>query len=109
MALAKEDDASILESRAIRNGLAALERSSQQYEKTLVRATNGDGAALARASRSDGQHPVDGRGSRNDARRMASRIARGTENQIYAPGFYTGYEVKTLPGVRESIEQKRGN
>ena len=25
---------------------------------------------------------------------------------IYAPGFYTGYGVKTLPGVREAIEQK---
>ena len=25
---------------------------------------------------------------------------------IYAPGFYTGYGVKTLPGVREAIEQR---
>jgi len=24
---------------------------------------------------------------------------------IYAPGFYTGYGVKTLPGIREAIEQ----
>jgi N-acetylated-alpha-linked acidic dipeptidase len=29
------------------------------------------------------------------------------ENLVYAPGFYTGYGVKTLPGVREAIEQKR--
>jgi N-acetylated-alpha-linked acidic dipeptidase len=28
------------------------------------------------------------------------------ENMIYAPGFYTGYGVKTLPAVRETIEQK---
>ena len=28
------------------------------------------------------------------------------QHQIYAPGFYTGYGVKTLPAVRESIEQK---
>jgi N-acetylated-alpha-linked acidic dipeptidase len=28
------------------------------------------------------------------------------ENMIYAPGFFTGYGVKTLPAVRESIEQK---
>jgi N-acetylated-alpha-linked acidic dipeptidase len=28
------------------------------------------------------------------------------ENMIYAPGFYTGYGVKTLPAVREAIEQK---
>jgi len=26
---------------------------------------------------------------------------------LYAPGFYTGYDVKTLPGVREGIEQKQ--
>ncbi len=25
-------------------------------------------------------------------------------HQLYAPGFYTGYGVKTLPGVREAIE-----
>jgi N-acetylated-alpha-linked acidic dipeptidase len=28
------------------------------------------------------------------------------KNMVYAPGFYTGYGVKTLPAVRESIEQK---
>ena len=26
---------------------------------------------------------------------------------IYAPGVYTGYDCKTIPGVREAIEQKR--
>ncbi len=29
------------------------------------------------------------------------------KHQIYAPGFYTGYAVKTLPAVREAIEQKK--
>lgn len=27
-------------------------------------------------------------------------------HHIYAPGFYTGYGVKTLPGVREAIEER---
>jgi N-acetylated-alpha-linked acidic dipeptidase len=26
---------------------------------------------------------------------------------VYAPGFYTGYGVKTLPGVREAIEERK--
>jgi N-acetylated-alpha-linked acidic dipeptidase len=26
---------------------------------------------------------------------------------IYAPGFYTGYGVKTLPGIREAIEERK--
>ncbi|HAL55113.1 MAG TPA: folate hydrolase [Bacteroidetes bacterium] len=29
------------------------------------------------------------------------------KHMIYAPGFYTGYGVKTIPGVREAIEQKK--
>jgi N-acetylated-alpha-linked acidic dipeptidase len=29
------------------------------------------------------------------------------EHLIYAPGQYTGYGVKTIPGVREAIEQKK--
>ncbi|MCH8333457.1 M28 family peptidase, partial [Candidatus Sumerlaeota bacterium] len=29
------------------------------------------------------------------------------KHAIYAPGFYTGYGVKTLPGVREAIEERR--
>jgi len=29
------------------------------------------------------------------------------QHQIYAPGFYTGYGVKTFPGAREAIEQRK--
>ena len=28
------------------------------------------------------------------------------KHQIYAPGYYTGYGVKTLPAIREAIEQR---
>lgn len=28
------------------------------------------------------------------------------KHALYAPGFYTGYGVKTLPGIREAIEQR---
>jgi N-acetylated-alpha-linked acidic dipeptidase len=28
-------------------------------------------------------------------------------HQIYAPGLYTGYGVKTLPGIREAVEGER--
>jgi N-acetylated-alpha-linked acidic dipeptidase len=31
------------------------------------------------------------------------------KNMIYAPGMYTGYGVKTLPAVRETLEQKQWN
>jgi N-acetylated-alpha-linked acidic dipeptidase len=28
------------------------------------------------------------------------------KHQIYAPGFYTGYGVKTVPAVREAVDDK---
>jgi N-acetylated-alpha-linked acidic dipeptidase len=31
------------------------------------------------------------------------------EHMIYAPGMHTGYGVKTLPGIREAIEEHRWN
>ena len=27
-------------------------------------------------------------------------------NMLYAPGYYTGYGVKTLPGIREGLEER---
>jgi N-acetylated-alpha-linked acidic dipeptidase len=29
------------------------------------------------------------------------------KHMLYAPGIYSGYEVKTVPSVREGIEQKK--
>ena len=29
------------------------------------------------------------------------------KHYIYAPGYYTGYGVKTIPAVREAIEQRK--
>jgi N-acetylated-alpha-linked acidic dipeptidase len=40
-------------------------------------------------------------------RPAAARGAGGDASRLYAPGFYTGYGVKTIPGGREGIEDKR--
>jgi N-acetylated-alpha-linked acidic dipeptidase len=87
------------------NGLSALQRTAESYDKALTQATENGGAALARAALKDA----------NDKLIQVERALTLNEglpnrpwfkNQIYAPGFYTGYGVKTLPAVRESIEQK---
>jgi N-acetylated-alpha-linked acidic dipeptidase len=90
----------------LRNGLAVLERSSEQYEKALAHATEGDGAGLARLS-------LPTVNTQLIAVERTLILPDGLpgrpwyRNQIYAPGLYTGYGVKTLPGVRESIEEKQ--
>ena len=89
----------------LENGLAALQRTAKAYDKALAHATENGGAALARAALRDVN-------ARLIAVERALTLNDGLPNrawfkhQIYAPGFYTGYGVKTLPAVRESIEQK---
>ena len=84
----------------LENGLAALTHSAERYDKAVQKAAL-DSAKL---------QPVN---------QKLIQIERGLtlpdglpgrpwfQHQIYAPGFYTGYGVKTLPGVREAIEQKK--
>jgi N-acetylated-alpha-linked acidic dipeptidase len=79
----------------LENGLAALQRATGLYDQALARATLGDANA------------------RLIAVERAFTLDDGLPNrpwfkhQIYAPGLYTGYGVKTLPAVREAIEQKQ--
>ncbi|HLH44083.1 MAG TPA: M28 family metallopeptidase [Bryobacteraceae bacterium] len=90
----------------LQDGLAALERSAAQYDRALARVSENGGAALGRASIRDANAKL-------IAVERALTSPEGLpgrpwfKNQIYAPGFYTGYGSKTLPGVRESIEQKQ--
>jgi N-acetylated-alpha-linked acidic dipeptidase len=89
----------------LENGFAALERTAKLYDQALGLAAGNDGAELTRVS------------LRNVNRKLiaverALTLKDGLpsrdwfKHQIYAPGFYTGYGVKTLPAVREGIEQK---
>jgi N-acetylated-alpha-linked acidic dipeptidase len=90
----------------LENGLAALERTTAEFDRALARASENGGAALARAALKDA----------NDRLVAIERVLTASgglpnrpwfQHMIYAPGFYTGYGVKTLPAVRESIEQKQ--
>jgi N-acetylated-alpha-linked acidic dipeptidase len=88
------------------NALEALTRSAGHYQKACAKAQEKGGGALARAS-------LGGVNAKliESERKLTS--SEGLPNrpwfkhQIYAPGAYTGYGVKTIPGVREAIEQKQ--
>ncbi|HEX7418285.1 MAG TPA: transferrin receptor-like dimerization domain-containing protein, partial [Thermoanaerobaculia bacterium] len=78
----------------LQNAIARLKKAAADYEKAAV---NAQSAALDQALMHAEQSLIRSEGL---PRRPWFR------HQIYAPGFYTGYGVKTLPGVREAIEQK---
>ncbi len=101
----REDIPPYLNFAPLDNALDELARSAELYTRNLVQATKGGkkpspavvqavNKKLLRTERLL-THP-DGLPGRPWFKHL-----------IYAPGFYTGYGVKTIPGVREAIEQKR--
>ena len=94
-----EDVPPFLNFAPLRNGLEKLQHSTEHYEKAVQKLAL-DKKPLAAANRSLAQVE------------RALTLPDGLpgrpwfKHQIYAPGMYTGYGVKTIPGVREAIEQK---
>src|SRR4029077_12325529 len=88
------------------NAVDALNRSAAEYRKALEQANANGGAALASASLAEVNKLLI-----ESERKLTNEAGLPNrpwfKHQLYAPGFYTGYAVKTVPAVREAIEQKR--
>jgi N-acetylated-alpha-linked acidic dipeptidase len=85
----------------LENALAALRQSAGRYDSVLERV--GAPADPAVAARVNAALVGSARAMTRDPGLPRRPWFR---HQIYAPGLYTGYGVKTLPGVREAIEQR---
>src|SRR5205814_713388 len=98
----REETVPFLDLSPLENAVARLKRSAQAYDEAYAR--------------SDHALPA-------ERRVQLNRILLGMEQKllsadglpgrewyqhlVYAPGLYTGYGVKTLPGVREAIEERQ--
>jgi N-acetylated-alpha-linked acidic dipeptidase len=103
---AREDEPPYLNFAPLDNAADALTRSAARYQKVLEQAQANGAAALAHASlRSLNQTLIQSERQLTSPDGLPGRP--WFEHQIYAPGFYTGYGVKTLPAAREAIEQKK--
>ncbi len=88
------------------NGVAALERSTEKYNHALAAAGRHGAGALAHASlRQVNQELIESERKLTSPQGLPGRP--WYKHEIYAPGMYTGYGVKTLPAVREAIEQRQ--
>ena len=88
----------------LENAATALAESARRYGNALGSARPrlaGNAAAL----RALNAKLRDGEAQLIDAAGLPNR--EWYRHLLYAPGFYTGYSVKTVPGVRENIEQSR--
>jgi N-acetylated-alpha-linked acidic dipeptidase len=90
----------------LQNGAEALARSAAHYQAAVAKlgesgSPQPDRAILQRVN----QKLLESERRLTDPEGLPGRP--WFKHQIYAPGFYTGYGVKTIPAVREAIEQKR--
>ena len=86
----------------LENGIDRLKQSARAYDAALAAASLGLSAPIK-------ERLVDL--ARQAEMTLAPEIGlpgrSWYKHLIYAPGRYTGYDVKTLPGVREAIEEER--
>ncbi len=95
---------------SLENAATALAGAADRYQKALGAARPALAAAPPGAARSSivqavNLRLVQGERQLTDSEGLPRRP--WYQHLLYAPGFYTGYGVKTLPGVREGIEQRR--
>jgi len=96
---------SSLDLSAVRQALARVASAAERWEAVCARVASLTEAQIRRNTR-----------QLADVNRMLYQTERALTNDaglperewfrhlIYAPGFYTGYGVKTMPGIREAVE-----
>jgi N-acetylated-alpha-linked acidic dipeptidase len=88
------------------NATDALNRAAADYRKALEKAAANGGASLAKASLAEVNQAL----MQSEHQLTLEQGLPGRpwfKHFVDAPGQYTGYEAKTLPAVREPIEQKQ--
>ena len=87
------------------NAVVKLEQSAKAFDKEYSRlAASADAAATPKRERVNAALTVLEQ-SLMDTHGLPGR--EWYQHMIYAPGAHTGYGVKTLPGIREAIEERR--
>ncbi len=90
----------------LENASDALTRSAEHYQKALEKASaNGELAVGPAELQALNQKLMQSERKLTSPEGLPGRP--WFQHLIYAPGQYTGYDVKTIPGVREAIEQKK--
>ena len=85
----------------LENASAALTRAAERYRKAFEAARAKMTPEVARAVN---VRLIQSERELTDAAGLPRRP--WYRHLLYAPGYYTGYAVKTMPGVREAIEEK---
>jgi N-acetylated-alpha-linked acidic dipeptidase len=87
--------------------LSRLDSAAERYEAAMARGLKDSASAAAARARVAELNRVLYRSERAFRHEAGLPKREWFKHLAYAPGLYTGYGVKTLPGIREGIEQKQ--
>ncbi len=91
---------------AIESALDALEEAGEGYEAALGRLDSASVDAVLQSTEASRLNQLLYTTERRLGHEEGLPQREWFRHQVYAPGFYTGYGVKTIPGVREGIEEE---
>ena len=100
------DSAEDIDFEAIESALKALRDAGQGYEETLAGLSDASAEAVLGNARVSELNQLLYTSERRLGYDEGLPNREWFRHQVYAPGFYTGYGVKTIPGVREGIEEE---
>jgi N-acetylated-alpha-linked acidic dipeptidase len=89
----------------MQNAVESLARNAERYRKALSQKQ-----ATLSESQSQSLHSLNARLIESERKLTSDEgLPRRPwfKHLLYAPGVYSGYGVKTVPGVREGIEEKK--
>ena len=101
----REDVPPHLNFAPMQNAADALARSADHYRQALSQRQADSDANQLESLRALNQRLMDSERKLTNEDGLPHRP--WYKHLLYGPGIYTGYEVKTVPSVREGIEQKR--
>jgi N-acetylated-alpha-linked acidic dipeptidase len=103
---AREGAPPFLNFAPLQNATDSLARAAARYERAVTRIREGGEAVFAKLPLDKINASLAGAEQRLlDPKGLPGRP--WFQHLLYAPGFYTGYDVKTVPAVREALEQKQ--
>ena len=89
----------------MQNAVDSLTRSAEHYRKAMSQKQSAITESQADALRALNAKLIESERKLTNEEGLPRRA--WYKHLLYAPGVYTGYGVKTVPGVREGIEQKK--
>lgn len=91
---------------SIEQALDALEEAGQGYERALASLSGASPESVLGSARLSQLNQLLYTSERRLGYEEGLPNREWFRHQVYAPGFFTGYGVKTIPGVREGIEEE---